>query len=108
MTLNANSDIIFKGVEGKCLNIGVGNDLDNAKTIVTVSQPGKLATVGTTGECTVYVKVTDTPEDIGETIDGDPDDSNTTVSYSFITAEDDEGKYYGNGDPEVHSSIKKG
>ena len=108
MTLNANSDIIFKGIDGKCLNIGVGNDLDNAKTIVTVSQPGKLATVGTTGECTVYVKVTDTPEDIGETIDGDPDDPDSTVSYSFITSEDDEGKYYGDGDPEVHSSIKKG
>lgn len=108
LTLNANTDIIFKGIDGKCLNIGVGNDLDNAKTIVTVSQPGKLATVGTTGECTIYVKVTDTPEDIGETIDGDPDDPNTTVSYSFITAEDDEGKYYGDGDPEVHSSIKKG
>ncbi len=108
LTLNANTDIIFKGIDGKCLNIGVGNDLDNAKTIITVSQPGKLATVGTTGECTVYVKVTDTPEDIGETIDGDPDDPNSTVSYSFITAEDDEGKYYGDGDPEVHSSIKKG
>ena len=108
MTLNANSDIIFKGVDSKCLNIGVGNDLDNAKTIITVSEPGKYATVGTTGECTVYVKVTDTPEDIGETIDGDPDDPNAAVSYNFITAEDEEGKYYGDGDPEVHSSIKKG
>ena len=108
MTLNANSDIIFKGVDGKCLNIGVGNDLDNAKNIITVSKPGEYATAGTTGECTVYVKVTDTPEDIGEMIDGDPDDPNASVSYSFITSEDDEGKYYGDGDPEVHSSIKKG
>ena len=106
--LNANTDIVFKGVEGKCLNIGIGNDLDNAKTIVTTSEQGKLATVGTIGECTIYVKVSDTKEDTGETLNGDPDDPETTVSYSFITEEDDEGKYYGDGDPEVHSTLKKG
>ena len=106
--LSPNSDIIIKGIEGKCLNIGVGNDLDNAKQIDTVTEEGKYATVGTTGECTVYVKVTDTPESTGETLDGDPDDENATVNYDFISSDDDEGKYYGSGDPDVSSSIKKG
>lgn len=106
--LNANTDIVFKGVEGKCLNIGIGNDMDNARTIVSTSEQGKLATVGTIGECTIYVKVTDTPEDTGVTLNGDPDDPETTVSYSFITEEDDEGKYYGGGDPDVYSTLKKG
>lgn len=105
MELKPATSIVIKGIEGKFISTGFGEDEDAAKEIIERKPVGKDCTIGTTGKGFVYIKVTE--EETKPDYDTQEDEEGN-ISYSDVTEADDAGSYTGGGEPSILSSLSKG